>query len=51
MYVTLHPMVIHSCAKYGMTMSKDKNMKPCQKPYKYDLDAKDQHPIGIINVL
>ena len=28
MYVTHHPMVIHSCAKLGMTISKDKKAVP-----------------------
>ena len=34
-------MVIHSCARYGMTISEDKitgqNSKPCQNPKRFDL--------------
>ena len=31
MYVTHIPMVMLSCAKYGMTMSKDKKLLPEHK--------------------
>ena len=30
--------------------SSDPNTKPCHKPYKYDLEVKGQHRIGITNV-
>ena len=53
---TLYTGHIHSYAKQSMTMSKDKkscglNMKPCHKPYKFDLDVKGQGHIRIMNVL
>ena len=54
MYVTHHPMVIHSCTKYGMTTSGQKscdpNTKPYQKPYNFDLEVKSQRCIGTMNV-
>ena len=57
MYATHCLMVIHSCAKYGRTMSKDKKDVACtvqtwpsQKSYKFDLEVKGQCHIGIMNV-
>lgn len=48
------PMVIHSCAKHGMTMSKTKScgpkIKPFPAPYNFDLKVKGQRRIGIMNV-
>ena len=44
MFVTHHPMVTHSCARYDITISKDKitgrNSKPCQNPKRFDLEVK-----------
>ena len=57
MYETHRPMVIHSYAKYGRTMSKDKkdvactvHTWQCPIPYKFDLEVKGQCHIGIMNV-
>ena len=57
MYATHYPMVTYSCARYGMTMSKDfvkiscgPNKKLCQKLYKFDLEVKGQCLFGIMNV-
>ena len=50
MYVANCPMVIHSCAKSGMTMSKDKKDVDRIKPCIFDLEVEDQRPIGIMNV-
>ena len=48
------PMVIQSCAKYGMEMSKDKKLwnkhEVMSKLYKFDLEVKGQRHIGITNV-
>ena len=53
MYVTHYPMVKHSCARYGITVNRQKscgpNTKPCQKLYKFDLEFKGQHHIRIMN--
>ena len=42
MYTTHRTMLIHSCAKHSLTMSKDKitcgqNTKSCYKPYKFEV--------------
>ena len=47
-------MVIHSCPRYGISMSIDEKScgpytKLCQKPYKFDLEVKGQHCLGIMN--
>ena len=42
MYVANCTMVIHSCVKSGMTMSKDKKDVAGIKPCKFDLDVEDR---------
>ena len=46
------PMLMHSCAKYGLTKSKDYKTvaRACQKPYKFDLEVTGQLCISIITV-
>ena len=55
MYVTYHLMVIHSCAKYGMTLSRDKKTAARTQSFKFDLEVKGQrlmyqtHPLMVIH--
>ena len=63
MYTPHRTMVIHSCAKQSMTMSKDKkswglNTKSCHKPNKFNLEVRDvvsgswmylSHPLMVID--
>ena len=54
MYATHPLMMIDSCTKDDMPMSKQKHVnvltQTCQKPYKFDLEVKRQRRIGITNV-
>ena len=43
-------MVIDSCAKYGMPMSKLTEVTDMTKAYKFDLEVKVQGRIWIMNV-
>ena len=50
MYVTHYPMVIHSCDKYGTTMSKDKKAVAQTQSHVFQHEVKCQRGIWIIIV-
>ena len=55
MYLTHPLMVIDPCDKYGMPVSKLTEVtghghKDMIKAYKFDLEVKGQHRIGILNI-